>query len=565
MLILKRFFLLIRPYWNHPREWYSWLLLAGTVGATLGIVWVSVQYTNWSRAFYDALAEYFQHASPWQLGYQYAGYTLLFVLLVVSSNWCRKALIIHWRQKMTLRYETEWLRRHTHYHLGRANGPDNPDQRIAEDIRLLIEQSLELFLSLLKNVTGLFSFIFILWQLSGEQRFTFMGMDIVLHGYLVWIALIYAFISSFLAHRIGRPLHDLNGEKQRAEADYRASLLRIREHSEQVAIYHGERAELRRAHGFFSEIVSNWRRLMLREFKLESFITSYFRLSLMLPLFAVLPLYISRQITLGTIMQVRGAFSYVLDAFGWFIDSYRQLAAWSATVDRLWRFQQSMRNLPTAVNYARDGSLFFFQHFSPCNPTGAPLFNPVNQCLSPGNWLMISGASGIGKSSMQRGLAGLQKEITGTWQLPRGRQLFIPQKAYLPEDTLASVLSYPRVIAFSTPQLKQALQDVGLPYLIPALAEKKNWGDILSGGEQQRLSLARALLNQPALLCLDEATSNLDEESAGELLQVIKRALPEAIVIVISHQHTLLQYCDYHCKITPKTAPPPLSRAQGNA
>lgn len=540
MQSLKRFYQLIAPCWLQPREWFSWLLLLTLVALTLGVVWISVQYNNWSREFYDALSDYFQQASIGMLVLTYAGYTALFVMFIISSNWLKKLLIIRGRQKMTMRFHHMWLRRHNHYRLSLHAEPDNPDQRIAEDIRLLIEQSLELFLSLLKNITGLLSFIVILWQLSGTLSLTVAGHSVTLYGYLVWVALGYAVISSLLAHRIGRPLHQLNIERQKSEADYRASLLRIRENSEQIAFYGGERAELRRVHRHFSAIVQNWQRMISREFLLNTFTTSYFRLSLMIPIFSVLPLYIAKQISLGGVMQARAAFGYVIDAFGWFIDSYRQIVTWSATVERLWQFEQDLIALPEQSRFSRHPGKLCCHNLVARHAHGTPLFNPISLNLRHGETIAIIGASGCGKTTFLRLLSGLWPYCSGAYNPPTGKTLFVPQKPYLPEDLLANVLTYPGLAKVSNEHLESCLKRVGLEHLCQQLHKYQPWARILSGGEQQRLSFARILLNPADLICLDESTCHLDDMTSIELINTIRSELSQSIIIIVSHQKAVV-------------------------
>ncbi|CAK9886254.1 MAG: Inner membrane ABC transporter ATP-binding protein YddA [Candidatus Erwinia impunctatus] len=413
---------------------------------------------------------------------------------------------------------------------------DNPDQRIAEDIRLLTEQSLGLFLSLLKNTTGLLSFIVILWQVSGTLNFSVAGYPFQLSGYLVWVALGYAFISSVIAHYIGRPLHVLNMNQQKSEADYRAGLLRIRENTEQIALYGGERAEHHRAHQHFLAIIRNWQQLMSRELRLDAFTTSYFRLSLMIPIFAVLPLYITKKISLGGVMQARAAFGYVLDAFGWFINAYRQIVAWSATVERLWQFEQSLKALPAPIRHPRQPAKLQCDQLVACLPEGGPLFAPVNLRLLQGDIVAITGVSGCGKTTLLRTLSGLWPYYCGRCQLPEGKSLFVPQKPYLPDEQLIKVLSYPGGVVPSAEQVAMVLQKTVLHALSCQLYERKHWSRVLSGGEQQRLSFARILLNQPVLICLDESTSHLDDQTALDMIGLVRRELPQSIVIVISHQ-----------------------------
>lgn len=553
MQTLKRFYQLISPFWFVRSAALHWLLFLTIVGLTLSVVGISVLYNNWSKDFYDALADYFQHASVATLALRYAGYTMLFVLTIACGNWLKKLLLIRCRREMAQRFEQMWLMGSAHYRLSMTGEPDNPDQRITEDIKLLIEQSLELLLSLVKNIARLFSFIAILWQLSGVHTLHISnGYTVTIHGYLVWIALGYAAVSSVLAHLFGRRLHGLNVAQQRAEADYRATLLRVREHGESIAFYRGEETEKMRMQQCFLAIARNWRRLMGQEFRLDTFTTLYFRFSLMIPVFAVLPLYLSRLVSLGAIMQARAAFGYVLDAFGWFIDSYRQLARWSATVERLWEFQRSLQCLPASPAIPCAGDALNISRLTVRHCDGSALFPPFTASLSPGEWAILSAPSGSGKTTLLRTLAGLWPAASGQWSLPAGDILFLPQKAYLPQDTLRRVLSYPLAQTPDTPQLRHVLTLVGLPALYVRLDEAHDWSRILSGGEQQRLALARALLLRPALLCLDEATSHLDDAAAIDLLGLLQQALPETIVLAISHQPAVFELFEHHWVLAPR-------------
>ncbi|WP_263064508.1 ABC transporter ATP-binding protein/permease [Dickeya dadantii] len=553
MTSLRRFCQLAAPLWLNRGALRLWLLLFAVVGLTLSVVWISVQYNNWSKTFYDALADYFRHASIRALALSYLGYTALFVAVVVCGNWLKKLLMLRWREQMTQQFEQQWLRHSAHYrlHLTPDGAPDHPDQRIAEDIRLLTEQSLTLLLSLLKNTARLFSFLAILWQISGVQTITLGEWHLVVPGYLVWIALGYAVLGSAVTHWLGAPLHRVNTRLQQVEAGYRGTLLRIHDHSEQIAFYQGQTAERQRMQRHFGAIVANAFQLMGREFRLESFTTSYFRLSLIIPVFAVLPLYLLQQISLGAIMQARAAFGYVLDAFGWFIDSYRELARWSATVGRLWELQQRLQQLPPCPTPERRGAALSVDHLQLRDPQGRDLLEPVSLHLQPANWCRLQGASGSGKTTLLRALAGLWPFSAGSVIHPVGEVLFLPQKPYLPQGTLRQLLSYPSPHMQHDEQLRTVLQQVQLSHLTPLLDSEQPWSMRLSGGEQQRLSLARALLRQPALLCLDEATSQLDDYSAYLLMRELRHQLPHAMVLAVTHQTVLAELFDTTLTTTP--------------
>ncbi|MFP1722986.1 ABC transporter ATP-binding protein/permease [Lonsdalea quercina] len=557
MQTLKRFYQLVAPLWLSAQAIVLWLLLLVVVALTLSVVGISVLYNNWSKDFYDALADFFQHASVADLIWRYLGYTALFVLVIISGNWLKKALILRWRDMMTQHYETQWLRDHAHYRLQQdpAGTPDNPDQRIAEDIRLLCEQSLELLLSLLKNVVGLLSFIAILWGISGVQTFTIGGHTVTIHGYLVWIALIYALVGSILTHALGFPLHRTNHQMQKVEADYRASLIRVNSHSEQIAFYQGDEIENRRLRDRFRAVLATGYRLMGQEFRLESFTVSYFRFSLIVPVFAVLPLYLAHKVSLGAIMQAKTAFGYVLDAFGWFVDSYRQLARWSATIERLWQLQQRLEALPPATTRTPQGEALQIHQLTVLRPQGRALLAPCSARVKPGEWCSLQGASGIGKTTLLRALAGLWPYTTGRWYLPAGRVLFLPQKPYLPQGTLRQALTYPQTKEFSDAVLQEALIDMHLGHLSTELDADEPWAQRLSGGEQQRLSLIRAILMKPTLLCLDEATSQLDEETAIEVMKRLRRHLPGTIVLSVTHQSVLNPLFETQIHLQPASQP----------
>ncbi|MBN6065793.1 ABC transporter ATP-binding protein/permease [Aggregatibacter actinomycetemcomitans] len=546
MRTLIHFYQLIRPYWCNPKQWLAWLLLFGVLGFSLLIIEVSVYINHWNKAFYDALTA-FETDKILPLSLQYLGYMALIVLCVAVGSWLRKLLIIRWRHHLTRDFENRWLTRHNQYRLTLNQEPDNPDQRIAEDVAMLAEKSLDLLKNLCMNLAKIVAFIGILWQISGVIEFNIGNIPVRLPGYLVWLALIYTLVCSLFTHFIGRRLLPLNVEKQQAEADYRRSLLNVHNHAEQIAFYQGEQQEQNRLQQRFSHIVHNWRTIMGREFKLEVFTASYLRITNILPLFAVLPLYLAKTITFGTMMQARSAFASVQDGFGWFMDFYKRIMEWAATVQRLWEFQQSLATLPAYDAPPKAGDELICEALEVVLPNRQKaLFPPVSLRLQAGDWLHLQGASGIGKTSLLRTLAGLWQPQGGSFSLPEATLLFLPQKSYLAKDRLDNLLCYPKSAVDFPDVFERVLLDVGLAHLAPDLTEERDWAHILSGGEQQRIAFARALIQQPQLIFFDETANQLDTVSALHLFSLLKTRLPRAIVIGITHQNELTPFFNRH-------------------
>ena len=438
-----------------------------------------------------------------------------------------------------------------------------------------------------KSVT-LVTFLTILWKLSGEQTLNLGGYQLTIHGYLIWIALAYSALTTWLGHLVGGKLQALNVERQHREADYRATLLRIRDHSEQIALYRGAPAEQARLEQRFAHIKTNWRALIDREYWFGMFYASYVRISIFIPIFATLPMYLAKKLSFGDIMQTRAAFARVQDGFGWFLDVYKQLIVWAAVVERLARFQGALEQLPATTPPARAGETLHTEDLSLATADGKALLTGLNLNARAPEWLLLDGASGIGKTTLLRTLAGIWPYYRGRYYLPTngaapslagrspqrdwnsshavrervgegvnqldaitGLQMYsdshtslpnsapilsLPQRPYLPHDTLRANLCYPARDGIDDATLIRALEQVGLARLAGELDREDAWGNRLSGGEQQRLSLARALIARPQILYLDEATNQLDDAAACRLMQTLKTALPDTLCLAISHQ-----------------------------
>ncbi|MEE5116865.1 ABC transporter ATP-binding protein/permease [Pseudomonas alliivorans] len=535
MNTLRTFYRLAAPYWLDRRQWLSWVLLASVIGLGLLVVQVNVLINTWSKTFFDALGG-FNTGALYALMGEYVIYIAAYVVIMVYLEWLRKALVLRWRRAMTASTLENWMQGQAYYRLGLTGEPDNPDQRIAEDIAVLVDRSVELLASLIINTAQVGAFAVVLWNLSGVLTVQVLGQDVTIHGYLLWIAVAYTLLGTAFTHFIGRPLQPLNYQQQRYEADFRASLLRKRDHAEQIALYRGEAVEQRQLGERFEHIAGNRWQLMNRMRKLQFFTVSYDRVSRIIPVFAALPAFLAKTITLGGLMQIRNAFQLVQGSLSWFIDVYPRLAAWSATVERLGQFQQAIEATRGQVVKPEQGAVLRVENLVIHHADGSHLLGTLNFIAGPGQWLRIAGRSGIGKSTLLRTLQGLWPYYQGSWQLPGGSSLLIPQQPYLPSLPLRQLLAYPATEYPADEVLVSVLHQVGLAQLVDSLAHEREWSRELSGGEQQRIGLARALLCAPQTLYLDEATNQLDEPSACQLLETVRQALPNTLIIGISHQ-----------------------------
>ena len=547
---------LLRPYWKSEERRGAWLLLIANIALTLGLVFMTVLFNQWYNLFYNTLQNKDQPEFFHQIG-RFCVLAAIYIVIAVYRIYLNQMLQIRWRRWLTDRYLKDWLADRNYYRMQlTGNIADNPDQRIAEDFRLFVDESLSLGLGFLNAIVTLGSFAGILWALSGPIEFPLGGTRYVIYGYMVWVAVGYAIVGTWLTHQIGKPLILLNFNQQKYEADFRFNLVRFRENSEGVALYRGEEGELRGFGTRFAKVVENWWAIMKRQKLLTWFTASYTQAAVVFPFVVGAPRYFSGAIQLGGLVQISNAFGQVQEALSWFIGAYPQFASWKATVDRLTSFhhaivaaqEQSRAGAGPAVVTDETTTDLRLQNLELKLPTGRVLLSGIDASVKPGENVLIRGPSGSGKSTLFRAIAGIWPFGSGQVQRPRGfRALFLPQRPYFPIGSLRQAVTYPAAPETLTePQVRDALAVTGLDHLAERLDEQQSWEQQLSGGEQQRVAIARALLYRPAWLFLDEATSALDEPTQARIYQLLKERLKDTTIISIGHRSALE---DFHRKL----------------
>ncbi len=547
------------PYFRSTDRGPGFVLLAAVIAIELSIVGITVLLNEWNRVFYNALQDLDWNAFVYQLGY-FCALAAAFILLAVYQLYLNQWLQIRWRRWLTATYLDHWLTHANHYRMQLlGDAADNPDQRIAEDVRAFIELTLNIGLQLLNSCVTLFSFMIILWQLSAAAPLQLFGITVSIPGYLLWAALIYAVIGTVLTHLIGRALIALNFQQQRYEADFRFNLVRVRENSEQIALLAGEAAERDRLLVRFGNVVANWYAIMTRQKKLTFFTAGYSQASVVFPFIMVSPAYFARAIQLGGLMQTANAFGQVQNALSVFVNIYRSLAEWRAVIERLSGFDQSVAAAravavaPPAIDLKPgDGEAVTLHELAIRLPNGLPLVNARDIAIHAREHVLVTGPSGTGKSTLFRALAGVWPFGEGTIRVPKNaRMMILPQRPYFPIAPLAAAVAYPAEPgSFDAAQVAELIAAVGLPDLVPRIEEEAHWNRMLSPGEQQRLGIARALLYAPDFLFLDEATASLDEDAEAALYRLLAQRLAATTIVSIGHRATLAAFHDRRLVLT---------------
>ncbi|MBH1965274.1 MAG: ABC transporter ATP-binding protein/permease [Comamonadaceae bacterium] len=578
---LRQVWQLSLPYFRSDEKWRARAMLAAVVVLNLAAVYMLVLLNDWNRVFYDALQNKDQGVFWSQLG-RFTYLAMIFIAIAIYRFYLTQLLQVRWRAWMTRQMMGRWLSGHAFYgmELARftdsdaapltATGlpapgqrvPDNPDQRLQEDVNLFTAQTVGLSMGFLNAVVTLASFVGILWALSGSFSFSLGGESFTIPGFMVWMALLYCGVGSVLTHYIGRPLIGLNFAQQKKEADFRHHLMRVREYSESIALDKGETLENRNLDTRFSAVFVNYLKLIAKQKQLVGFTNLFGQAAMVFPFIVAAPRFFSGAIQLGELMQIANAFDRVQTALSWFVDNYDSLASWRATTERLTSFEAALsrqNQSQSGVENVAPGEGFSgveTRELTVQLPTGVTLLHSANLKAAPGQHTLLQGPSGSGKSTLFRSLAGIWPWAHGKVTVPTDA-MFIPQRPYFPDGSLRAALAYPEAESQYTDQaLQDALRQALLPGLIDRLHENDNWTQKLSGGEQQRLAIARVFLKNPAWVMADEATSALDVPTEQALYQRLKDMTEQAggALISIAHRPTVTPFHNHFWKMRPDQA-----------
>lgn len=534
-----------------PENYIAFGLLGLTVALEISFAFMAKQFNNWYGGFGDALqqkkAAEFIASMEW-----FTVLAFFYIVIAVYKNYVNQMLQIRWRKSMTDFFIDRWLAPAQHYRLRLVTGPaDNPDQRIAEDVHYFVGRTMVIGFGFFSNLMQLGIFILILWGISERFPMQSFGLSFNIPGYLIWIAVLYAALGTYFANRIGKPLVRLKYDQERYEANFRFGMARVRENSEQIALLSGEGAERALLGERYNSVLANAYGVIRRQKSLSWFQSFFGQVTVIFPYLMLGPAYFFGTATYGALLQARQAFDQVQGGMTWFVENYSELAEYRATVQRLTGFEEAIQAATLAATAqphidrtAGQTAQLATEALTVMLPTQAPLTAPASLRVGPGDRILLTGRSGSGKTTLLRALSGIWPFGKGRVVVPAGTRLFtLPQRTYLPQGTLRQAICYPDMLeTYPDAAVRRALEDVGLSHLEPELDEAGNWSMRLSGGEQQRLGVARALLVKPDWLLLDEATSALDETGEADLYRTIVQQLPKAGIVSVGHRSTLAAF-----------------------
>lgn len=550
---------LTKSYWQSEEKKKAFFLLGCIIALTLGVVYMLVLLNQWNNSFYSALQNYDAKKIFDEL-IHFSWLAAIYILLAVYSYYLQQTLILNWRRWLTTRFIDIWLQNKTYYNLQMfGKDTDNPDQRISEDVRQFVEMTLSFGIGILKAFCTFASFVVILYNLSGSLSFTFMGKTWTINGYMLWASLLYSVIGTYITHLVGRKLVKINFIQQKYEADFRFSMIRLRESAESVAFYRGEAQEGSVFKQRFKMLLDNFWKLVNKQKQLVFLNSGYSQIAIIFPFVVAMNRYLTKEVTLGGLMQVASAFGRVQDSLSYFVDMYSSIAQWQAVVMRLTYFGRHMHEV------SQQAERFHVERFAAADvvdvsnmqinlPDGKPLLENISFTLHPGHNVLIKGVSGSGKSTLLRAISGIWPFVDGKIFLPeRDKLMFIPQKPYLPLGTLRAALNYPGNKPIDDTELIYLMDLCQIGYLKDKLDLEADWSHVLSVGEQQRLAFVRAHIQQPQWLFLDEATSALDEDTEATMYSLLQERLQQTTVVSVGHRSTLNKYHELVLRLNKST------------
>ena len=550
---------LTKSYWQSEEKKKAFFLLGCIIALTLGVVYMLVLLNQWNNSFYSALQNYDAKKIFDEL-IHFSWLAAIYILLAVYSYYLQQTLILNWRRWLTTRFIDIWLQNKTYYNLQMfGKDTDNPDQRISEDVRQFVEMTLSFGIGILKAFYTFASFVVILYNLSGSLSFTFMGKTWTINGYMLWASLLYSVIGTYITHIVGRKLVKINFIQQKYEADFRFSMIRLRESAESVAFYRGEAQEGSVFKQRFKMLLDNFWKLVNKQKQLVFLNSGYSQIAIIFPFVVAMNRYLTKEVTLGGLMQVASAFGRVQDSLSYFVDMYSSIAQWQAVVMRLTCFGHHMHDV------YQQAERFHVERFAAADvvevnnmqinlPDGKPLLENISFTLHPGHNVLIKGVSGSGKSTLLRAISGIWPFVDGKIFLPeRDKLMFIPQKSYLPLGTLRAALNYPGNKPIDDTELIYLMDLCQIGYLKDKLDLEADWSHVLSVGEQQRLAFVRAHIQQPQWLFLDEATSALDEDTEANMYRLLQERLQQTTVVSVGHRSTLNKYHELVLRLNKST------------
>ena len=547
--LFKKSWSFIIPFWKSEEKYKALGMLALVVGLVLFNIGLSVRLAYWSKDFYNAL----EKKNYVDFIYQIKVFLVLLSILipvVLTHVVLTGFLTFRWRQWMTNKFLQNWTESDTYYHVMlHVDKVDNPDQRISQDINMLCNQTIGLFLSFLREIVTLFSFAFVLWTASTSIPLKIFGYSLNIQGYLVWVAFLYAAFGTWLIVKVGQPLIQLDFMQEHYEANFRYSLIRLQEKREEIALFQGTQPEIKNLHDAFSFIRENYYNIILRNAYISLSLSCFVNLSQLIPIIAAAPMYFAGIVTLGVVMQVLSSFEKVRDSFSVIATNFTTIAAWRAATKRLLQLVQHMELADqdvadSRIKFSGNNDYIKLTNLSLKKPNSRPMLKGVNFSVGENDRTLLMGSSGIGKSTIIRAMKGLWTYGSGKIEQP-GDVFYVPQRPYMPIATLRESLIYPILATgykSDDNQLIELLNLFKLSHLIEHLGERRDWSTTLSLGEQQRISFIRILLNKPKWIVMDEPTSSLNKDLEELLFKTLLSRIKDITMLTVGHSETLKKH-----------------------